>query len=428
MSKRVRSACYVGAILLSAVGAMAQPASGNAASDPATAGFRPATSNAPGYQFPMVSPDGKVVFRFHAPEAQSVVADIVGRKFPMTRESDGFWSVTTDALPVGFHYYAIVLDGTRVNDPGSQTYFGVSMWMSGLDVPDPTGGFYEARDVPHGMVRIHPYFSKIQNGMRRAFIYTPPGYEGSTERYPVLYLQHGAGEDETGWSSQGRVGFIMDNLIAEGKARPMIIVMENGGGSALFAANNGPSGGNSFLMGAPASTPGAPPRPSGQSATPTPPTPPASRPARPRFNNSQFEQILLKEVIPMVDATYRTIADREHRAMAGLSMGGGQTLGIGLAHLDTFSAFGVFSGAGRVNDIKTGFNGIFANADDFNRRVHAFYVSIGTTESMEGARAFHAALDSQRIRHTYFESEGTAHEWQTWRRSFHGFAPMLFKK
>lgn len=422
MTATLLLACVLSVVASQSVQNSPASPSGSVATEQSTADFRPAATNAPGYQYPMVDSKGRVMFRFHAPTAQSVVADIVGRKFPLTKGEDGFWSGTTDSLPVGFHYYAIVLDGTRVNDPGAQTYFGVSMWMSGIDVPDPTGGFYEARDVPHGVVRIHPYYSKTQNAVRRAFIYTPPGYDTSTERYPVLYLQHGAGEDETGWSSQGRVGFIMDNLIAEGKARPMIIVMENGGGSALFANNGTPSGGRSFLMGAPATAPaGGAPRAGG--------SPPASRPAnRPRFNNSQFEQILLKEVIPMVDANYRTQADREHRAMAGLSMGGGQTLAIGLSHLDTFSAFGVFSGAGRVDDIKTGYNGVFANADEFNKRVHAFYVSIGTTENMEGARAFHKALEGHGIRHAYFESEGTAHEWQTWRRSFYGFAPLLFQK
>jgi enterochelin esterase family protein len=263
--------------------------------------------------------------------------------------------------------------------------------------------------VPRGVVRIHTYYSKIQNATRRAFIYTPPGYDSSIERYPVLYLQHGAGEDETGWYAQGRVNFIMDNLIAQGRARPMIIVMENGGGSALFA--------RSGLR--PATRPT------------TAPTAASAGPGRagpgPGMFNNKFGEILLTEVIPLIDANYRTIPDRDHRAMAGLSMGGGQTLTIGLAHLETFSAFGVFSGAGATSDIKTAYNGVFADADAFNKKVLAFYISIGTTENVERARAFHKALDAQGIRHAYFESEGTAHEWQTWRRSLHGFAPLLFR-
>src|SRR4051812_37963507 len=228
------------------------------------------------------------------------------------------------------------------------------------------------------------------------------------DRYPVLYLQHGAGEDETGWYAQGRVNFIMDNLIAEGKARPMIIVMENGGGSALFARGSGPA---TRPATAPALAGAAPGR---------------SGPGAGMFNNT-FGEILLTEVIPMIDANYRTYPDRDHRAMAGLSMGGGQTLMIGLAHLETFSAYGVFSGAGATSDIKTAYNGVFADADSFNKKVKAFYISIGTTENVERARSFHKALDDQGIKHVYFESEGTAHEWQTWRRSFHGFAPLLFQ-
>jgi len=192
----------------------------------------------------------------------------------------------------------------------------------------------------------------------------------------------------------------------------MILVMENGGGSALFVRG----------------APGAATRPAGAA-------PAAARagPGRrgsgggPGVFNSPFEQILLSEVIPMVDAGYRTLADRDHRAMAGLSMGGGQTLSIGLTHLDTFSALGVFSGARGTTDVKTAYNGVFADADAFNQKVRTFYLSVGTTENAEGARAFHKALEAQGITHVYYESEGTAHEWQTWRRSLHGFVPRLFQ-
>jgi enterochelin esterase-like enzyme len=367
---------------------------------------RPSPLNAPGYQFPMVDPQGRAYFRISAPGAQSVVIGI-GRRIPLTKGENGVWYGTSDPLPVGFHYYNVYIDGTAFNDPGTQTFFGSSKWMSAIDIPDPAGGYYETRDVPHGVVRIHSYHSKIASAARRAFIYTPPGYDASSQRYPVLYLQHGAGEDETGWYAQGRVNFIMDNLIAEGKAKPMIIVMENGGGSALFARGvptTRPAGAAAGGRGGPGGGRGGPGT----------------------FNNP-FERILLEEVIPMVDANYRTIADREHRAMAGLSMGGGQTLSIGLKQLDTFSALGVFSGARGVDDIKTAYNGVFADAAAFNKKVHAFYVSIGTTENTQGARSFHAALDAQGVRHTYYESDGTAHEWQTWRRSFHGFAPLLFQ-
>jgi enterochelin esterase family protein len=337
----------------------------------------------------------------------------VGLRLPLTKDGSGVWTGTTDPLPVGFHYYSVQIDGAPFNDPGTQTFFGGSKWTSAVEIPDPAGDFYKAKDVPHGAVRVHPYYSKVQNTTRRAFVYTPPGYDASGRRYPVLYLQHGAGEDETGWYAQGRVNFIMDNLIAEGRAAPMIIVMENGGGSALFARGF-PGESTRSAGGAPGA--GGPVTPRGG--------PDRGRPGSP---SNPFEQILLNEVIPMVDATYRTIPDREHRAMAGLSMGGGQTLSIALAHLDTFSALGVFSGSRGVGDIKTAYNGVFADPDAFNKKVHAFFVSVGTTENTEGARAFHKALEAQGIMHAYYESEGTAHEWQTWRRSFHGFAPLLFR-
>ncbi len=370
---------------------------------------RPSPLNAPGYEYPKVDSKRQATFRIYAPSAQSVVVG-TGQRFALTKGEGGFWTVTTSPLPVGFHYYNVYIDGTAFNDPGSQTFFGSSKWMSAIDIPDPAGDFYQAKDVPRGIVRIHTYHSKIQHATRRAFIYTPPNYDSTTERYPVLYLQHGAGEDETGWYAQGRVNFIMDNLIAEGKAKPMIIVMENGGGSALFV-------------------PGAR-RPATRPITAS--TAAGAAPGRPgpgpgMFNNS-FGQILLTEVIPMIDKNYRTIPDRDHRAMACLSMGGGQTLTIGLANLDTFSAFGVFSGAGGTSDIKTAYNGVFADADAFNNKVRAFYISIGTTENVQRARAFHKALEEHGIKHVYFESEGTAHEWQTWRRSIHGFAPLLFQK
>jgi enterochelin esterase family protein len=390
---------------------LAQGKSAAPAATQPTSDARPSVLNAPGHQYPMVDSRGRATFRITAPGAQSVVISI-GRRFPLTKDENGAWIGTTDVLPVGFHYYTVLVDGTAFNDPGTQTFFGGSKWVSAIEIPDPAGDYYEAKDVPHGMVRIHTYHSKIQNATRRAFIYTPPGYDSSTQRYPALYLQHGAGEDETGWSSQGRVNLIMDNLIAQRNAKPMIIVMENGGGSALFVRG----------------VRGAATRPSGTS----PATGPAG-PGRgglaggPQAFTQPFEQVLLNEVIPMIDANYRTIADRDHRAMAGLSMGGGQTLSIGLAHLDTFSALGVFSGARGTADVKTAYNGVFADADAFNRKVRTFYISVGTTENAEGARAFHKALGAQGIKHDYYESEGTAHEWQTWRRSIHGLAPLLFQ-
>src|SRR5262249_14128075 len=242
---------------------------------------------------------------------------------------EGVWTITTEPLVPGFHYYTFVIDGARVSDPNSETFFGVSRMMSGIEVPEKGVDFYDPKDVAHGEVRERWYHSKSTDTWRRCYVYTPPDYDSnSSRRYPVLYLQHGAGEDERGWPTQGHVNFILDNLIAAGKAKPMIIVMDNGGGGAAFAG--GPRG-----RGGP---------------------PPAGRGGLGNFG--AFQEILLDELIPMIDSTYRTISDREHRAMAGLSMGGMQTMQIGLGHLDKFAYLGGFSGGGRgAGDIKAAYGG-----------------------------------------------------------------------
>jgi enterochelin esterase-like enzyme len=278
--------------------------------------------------------------------------------------------------------------------------------------------------VPHGEVREHWYFSNTNNAWRRCYVYTPPDYDTNpTARYPVLYLQHGAGEDERGWSTQGRVNFILDNLIAEGKASAMIVVMDNGGGSALFA-DNGRGGRNvAGLMGG-TNSPGM-----ANAGT--------NQPARAGFGRGgpglfggaagRFADTLLHEIIPMIDATYRTIPDREHRGLAGLSMGGMQTRMIGLSHLDTFSQIGIFSG-GNLGEL-TATNSPLANPAEFNRLVKVAFVSYGSVEG--GARSlpgYHDALVAAGITNmTYYISPGTAHEWQTWRRSFYQFAPLVFQ-
>ena len=374
-----------------------------AAAQPATdADFKPASSNVPGAEFPKLDAARRAQFRMAAPQADKVELNLSGRH-AMTKDETGVWTITTAPLVVGFHYYSFVVDGASVADPGSEAYFGSSWMSSGIEVPDPTGEFYQARNVPHGEVRVRPYFSKISNTWRQAYIYTPPGYDQNPNtRYPVLYLQHGAGEDERGWTIQGRTNFILDNLIAEKNAVPMIIVMDNGGGSAIFA-NRGGGGGRAG--GAPAGRGGA--RGAGGPG-------------------AQFGEILLREIVPMVESNYRTKTDRADRAIAGLSMGAGQALQIGLANLDRFAYIGAFSG-GLNGDPTTIHNGVMADARAFNARVKTLYISIGTEENVKGARTFHDALDQHGIRHEYFESEGTAHEWQTWRRSLHGFVPLLFR-
>jgi enterochelin esterase family protein len=374
--------------LLAAPGLLWSQAAGDAS-------FKAPVSNVPGAEYPQIDSERRARFRLAAPRADKVELNLAGRH-PMTKDANGVWTITTEPLVVGFHYYSFVVDGVNVADPGSEAYFGSSWMSSGIEVPDPGGDFYETKNVPHGEVRVRPYFSKISNAWRHAYVYTPPGYDNSNTRYPVLYLQHGAGEDERGWTSQGRANFILDNLIAAGKAKPMIVVMENGGGSALFA-NRGEPGANA-----------------------------AGGRGRGNAASSQFAEILIRETIPMVQANYRTLTDRSNRAIAGLSMGAGQAWQIGTANLDKFSYIGGFSG-GATGEPQTAYNGVMADAKAFNKRMKVLYISIGTEENVQGARAFHQKLEEHGIKHVYYESPGTAHEWQTWRRSLNGFAPLLFR-
>jgi len=356
---------------------------------------RPASTNVRRAEHPRVDAEGRVTFRLKAPEARTVVLQPGGDDnglgrgpFAMEKSPDGTWTVTTPPAVPGFHYYWFVVDGLNVNDPGSETFFGWGRPTSGIEIPEKGVDFYDAKDVPHGEVRELWYHSKVTGALRRALVYTPPGYDKTDARYPVLYLQHGAGEDERGWTRQGRAGFILDNLIAEGKAKPMIVAMDNG-----YAD---PSGGAE-----------------------------RSSPRR-----SLFADVLIEELIPKIDASYRTIADRDHRALAGLSMGSRQALEIGLAHPDLFAHVGAFSPPPfRGFDVDTAYGGIFRDAEAFNARFHVLYLSAGTAEErfLTQLRELHALLEKAGVRHVAFESQGTAHEWQTWRRSLHDFAPRLFR-
>ena len=378
-----------------------------AAADPPvpakSADSAPAASDIPGQEYPRIDADLRITFRIKAPDAQKVEFHFLGGKsYPAQKGDDGVWTGTTDPVVPGFHYYALVIDGVQVNDPGSETFYGGGKEMSGIEVPEKGVDYYLPKDVPHGEVRERWYRSDMTKDWRRAFVYTPPGYDTDRNtRYPVLYLQHGAGEDERGWSNQGHMAFIMDNLIAEKKAKPMIVVMEKG-----YARKAG-------------------------EAPPAPPQPGAPRDFSKAF--SAFEEVMVKDLIPMIDATYRTISDREHRAMAGLSMGGGQTFQITLDHLDLFAYIGGFSGAGggfggAPVDVKTAHNGVMADADDFNKKVHLVWIGVGTAESRmyDGIKGYHEALDKAGIKNVFYESPGTAHEWLTWRRCLHEFAPLLF--
>ena len=361
----------------------------------------PASSNVRGAEYPRIHADLRVTFRLEAPSAHTVQLQPGGDAnglgagpFDMQRDANGVWSVTTPPAVPGFHYYWLLVDGVAVNDPSSETYFGYGKPTSGVEVPEPGIDFYEPLDVPHGEVRIHWYWAQTTGKWRRAGVYTPPGYDTARDkRYPVLYLQHGAGEDERGWTKQGRANFILDNLIAVGEAVPMIVVMESG--YAMEWKAGGPPG-PEFL----------------------------------KQMGAAFEALLLRDLIPMVDATYRTLAEREHRAIAGLSMGGFQALQVGLTHLDTFAWIGAFSGARlEASELQTAYNGVFSDAAAFNRQVRLLWLSAGTAEERfyQGIQGLHAALEQIKITHEIYVSEGTSHEWQTWRRSLHAFAPRLFR-
>ncbi len=371
---------------------------------PAAESGQPAPSTIAGQAYPRVFPDARARFQLKAPNASKVQIHL-DKDYDMTRDTNGVWSLTTAPLAPGFHYYWFVLDGVIVNDTASETYYGWGRQSSGIEIPEPGVDFYDVKDVPHGELRQRAYYSKTTAAWRRYFIYTPPGYDAGREtRYPVLYLQHGAGEDERGWGVQGRLNHIMDNLIAAQKCQPMLIVMEKG-----YARKPG--------------EPEAPPRSSGNQA-----------PDLKRMFGT-FEEVIVTDLIPTIDANYRTLADREHRAMAGLSMGGMQTFYIALNHLDQFAYLGGFSGtggslSGGAFDAKTAYNGAMADAQAFNQRVHLLFISIGTDEGeffYKGVKNYREALEKSGIKTVFYESPGTAHEWQTWRRSLKEFAPLLFR-
>jgi enterochelin esterase family protein len=345
-------------------------------------------NNIPGYGYPRLDAQNRAYFSIEAPQVQKMVVDICNKKYDMNRDDKGVWTVTTDPLVVGFHYYFLEADGFRVSDPAVYTYFGCSRDASGIDVPEGAAGdYYSIRNVAHGQVRECVYYSEVSKKFRRIYVYTPAEYEKNiSEKYPVLYLQHGMGEDQTGWSKQGRMQYIMDNLIAEKKAEPMIVVMESGDVEASF----GPGSGSIEEYGA------------------------------------ALTKIMINDLIPYIDNTFRTLTDRDHRAMAGLSWGGRQTFQTVLPNIDKFSYLGTFSGAIFGMDLKTAYNGVFNNPDEFNKKIHYFFMGMGSEENF-GAERTVQQLNDMGINAVYYESEGTAHEWLTWRRCLKEFVPHLFK-
>ena len=367
--------------------------------------FRPAETNVWGAEYPRIDATGRVQVRIKAPDANKVKLNFwSGPKVDMEKQADGFWTVTTTPLVPGLHYYVINIDGADASDPGSTAYFGGSRYTSAVEIPEPGSTYYSIQNVPHGQVREVWYESKVTGSWRHAMVYLPPDYDAQTKkRYPVLYLQHGGGEDETGWIRQGRANVILDNLIAAGEAKPMIVVMAYG-----YARRAGAPASN--VTGAPGAQ------------------------ARNEMT-AAFEDDVTQALIPFVDKTYRTLPDRDNRAMAGLSMGGFQTFHITTHHLDLFSHIGGFSGIGgmledRKMDLKTDFNGVFADPAAFAKKVHLLYFGVGTVEPerfLTRIRDLHTALTEAGVAHVYWESPGTDHEWQTWRRNLKDFGARLFR-
>jgi enterochelin esterase-like enzyme len=397
--------------------------------------FKPSSLNQPGQEYPQVNSQHYVRFRIAAPNAQNVkvTLGLGGRGgTTLTKGDDGNWVGTTEGpLDEGFHYYHLTVDGGTFNDPGTLNFYGSTRWESGIEIPAHDQDFYAVKDVPHGNVQMVLFPSKSTSSTKRAFVYTPPGYDkAKNKRYPVLYLQHGWGEDENAWWNQGHANLIMDNLIAEGKSKPFIIVMtygmtneggrpgqrRPGAGGPGGPGGGAPAGGtNRAPAVAVAGAPGAGGRPNG----------PGGGPGRGGFpagfgNNAAFDTVLVNELIPYIDANFRTMADQPHRAMAGLSMGGMETHGITLKHLDVFSHIGLFSGGViSTNDVMS--------TPGFKKKVKVVFASCGSRENPDNINSNHDALEQIGVKNTAFISPNTAHEFLTWRRSLLEFAPLLFR-
>ena len=390
----------------------------------------PSPYNFPGVVYPRIEVDSRVTFQFKAPAAQKVQVSINNVSYDMAKGDNGVWTYTSDPQAPGYHNYWMVVDGAVVLDPATNAFIGYGHMCNGFEVPEPGVTFYDLKDVPHGDVRIKNYFSKTSNSWRHIFVYTPPGYDANLKtRYPVFYLQHGGGEDERVWTEMGRTNLILDNLLAEGKVKPMIVVMET-------SAVGPPTAPRAAVPGAGAGGPGAP-RGGGI---------PGMGAA-----GSAYAKLMINDLIPWVDSNYRTIADKDHRAMAGLSMGGFMTETVTMSNLDKFSYIGLFSGgtqgggrglggAAAANtapaqpptlDFKTIYNGAMADPAKFNKEVKVFFFSGGTVPPIENAEALNRhqeQLIAAGITNSYhYVSPGTAHEWQTWRRSLYVFAPLLFR-
>ena len=349
-----------------------------------------AETTVPGNDFPKVDKQGRAYFRLRANDATSVVVDICGKKYDMQRGGDGAWYAVTDPLAVGFHYYFMNIGGVNFIDPATETFFGCNREAGGIEIPEGSEGDYyrPQQGVAHGQVRSIYYYAQSTSEWRHAMVYTPAEYETGKKRYPVLYLQHGMGEDETGWSKQGHMQHIMDNLIAVKQAVPMIVVMESGDVKAPFRGGDNRQGRSQY--------------------------------------GASFYKVIINDLIPTIDSQFRTLTDRDNRAMAGLSWGGHQTFDVVLNNMDKFSWIGTFSGAIFGLDLKTAYNGVFSNADEFNKKIHYMYMNWGSDDFIKSGDIV-KGLQEMGIKVEGRQSEGTGHEWLTWRRGLNDFVPHLFK-
>jgi enterochelin esterase-like enzyme len=349
----------------------------------------PSATNVRSAKYPQIMPDNRVTFKLKADDAQKVQVDLV-KKYDMTRDADGFWTVTTDTVSEGFHYYSLLIDGVALADPASETFYGMGRMAAGIEIPSKNSDFYALKDVPHGEIRVKRYYSTVLNSWRRFYIYTPADYDVRPgERYPVLYLLHGGGEDERGWSAQGKTDLILDNIIAEQKAKPMLVVMMDGNVGAGGIANFG------------------------------------------ERTLQQFENELKNVVIPFVEKNYRAKTESKDRALAGLSMGGLQTLHAGIRNYQMFSYLGVFSSGWFANntilsDPQYAF--MKENSAAIKSNMKLLWISMGGQKDIayNNCQVMLRKFDDMGIDYKYSEYPG-GHTWPVWRNNLHQFAQLIFK-
>jgi enterochelin esterase-like enzyme len=349
----------------------------------------PAPTNVRRAKYPQILPDNRALFLVKAPDAQKVQLDLV-RKYDMVKDTGGYWAITTDPLSEGFHYYSLLIDGVAIADPASETFYGMGRMASGIEIPIKGINYYALKHVPHGDIRIIKYFSTVFNTWRQFYIYTPPGYDVNTsEKYPVLYILHGGGEDERGWATQGKTDLILDILIAEKKAKPMLIVMPDGNTNTDFTG----FGERTLKM---------------------------------------FEAEMKLSIIPFVEKRYRAETDSKNRALAGLSMGGIQTLYVGINNTGMFSYLGVFSSGWIIpmqKDLAEGqYSFMKKNFDTIKSNLNLLWIAMGGKEDIayQNCQIMMSKFDEMKIKYTYSEYPG-GHTWPVWRNNLYKMAPLLFK-